>query len=115
MSLSLTIMSLDVDVIHQDTLVAVEAMLLKVVNPMLMCLAVDVESHSIDEEMTPMMIERFCLTMMFDGGTVLAIDVQDDPAVKDVVKSQQWSLDVADVELDWATNVLQTSKMSLSP
>ena len=36
--------------------------------------------------------------MMFDGRTVLAIDVQDDFAVKDVVKSQQWSLDITDVE-----------------
>ena len=44
--------------------------------------------------------------MMFDGQAVLAIDVQDDSAVEDVVKSQQWSLDVADAEPDWEANVV---------
>ena len=36
--------------------------------------------------------------MMFNGRTDVAIDVQDDLVVKDVVKSQQWRLDVTDVE-----------------
>ena len=43
---------------------------------------------------------------MFDGRIVLAIDVQDDSAVKDVMRSQQWSLDVADVEPDWKADVV---------
>ena len=43
---------------------------------------------------------------MFDSRAVLAIDVQEDPAVEDVVKSQQWSLDVADVEPDWEADVV---------
>ena len=85
------------DVIHQDAL-PVKTTLLDVVNPMLMYLVVDVESHSIDEEVAPM--------MMFDGRAVLAIDVQDDSAVKDVEKSQQWSLDFADVETDWEADVV---------
>ena len=32
--------------------------------------------------------------------------MKDDPAVKDVMKSQQWSLDVADVEPDWRADVV---------
>ena len=43
----------------------------------------------VDEEVASMMVQRFTLSLMFDGRTVLAVDVQDDPAVKDVVKSQQ--------------------------
>ena len=73
-------------------------MLLNVMNSMLMYLVVDVESHSIVEEVASMMIKRLCLTMMFNRRTVLAVDVQDDLAVKDVVESQQWRFDVADVE-----------------
>ena len=48
--------------------------------------------------------------MMFDGGTALAVDVQDDSAVKDVVKSQQWSFDVADVESDWEADVVASEQ-----
>ena len=59
------------DVIHQDTSLA--AMLLDVVNPMLRYLVIDVESHGIDEDMTSMMIQRLCLTMMFDCRTVLPL------------------------------------------
>ena len=44
--------------------------------------------------------------MMFDGRAVLAVDVQDNLVVKDFVKPQQWSLDVADVEPDWETDVV---------
>ena len=43
---------------------------------------------------------------MSDGIAVLAIDVHDDFTVKDVVKSQQWSIDVADVEPDWEADVV---------
>ena len=32
--------------------------------------------------------------------------MQENLAVKDVVKSQQWSLDVADVEPDWQADVV---------
>ena len=81
-------------------------MLLNVVNPMLMYFVVDVERHRIDEDVAPMMIQRLSLTMMLDGGTVLAMDAQDDFAVKDVLKSQQWSLDVTDVEPDWEADVV---------
>ena len=42
---------------------------------------------------------------MFDGRVVLAI-VQDDSAVEDVVKSQQWSLGVTDVEPDWEADIV---------
>ena len=53
-----------------------------------------------------MMMQRFCLTMMFDCRAALAIDVQDDFAVKDVVKSQQWNLDIADGEPNWEADVV---------
>ena len=95
-----------IDVIHQDASIAVEAMLLNVVNPMLMYLVIDVESHSINEEVTPIAVQRFTLSLMFDGRVVLAIDVQDHSAVEDVVKSQKWSLDVADVEPGWEADVV---------
>ena len=89
------------DVVHQDAPIGVKSMLLNVANPALMYLVVDVESHSIDEEVAPMMIHAEA-----HGGAVFAIDMQDDPAVKDVVKSQQWGLDVADVEPGWKTDVV---------
>ena len=64
-------------------------MLLNVVNPMLMYLVIHVEGHRIDEEVTPMVIQRFSLSMMFDGRTILSLShVQDDSAVEDVVKPQ---------------------------
>ena len=93
-------------VVHQDPPIAVESALLNVANAMLMYLVVDFESHSIDEEVAPMMMQRFCLTMMFDGRVVLAVDVQDDFVVKDVLKSQQWSSDVKDVEPRWEADVV---------
>ena len=83
----------------------VKPMLLYVANPMLMYLVVDVKSHHINEEMASMMIQRFCLIVNFDA---FAIVVQDDFAVKDVTKSQQWSVDVTDVdsEPNWEADVV---------
>ena len=43
---------------------------------------------------------------MFDGRAVFAIDVQDDFAVKDYMKSQQWGFDVADVGPNWDADVI---------
>ena len=88
------------------TALAVEPMLLYVVSPMLTYLVVDVKRHRINEEVASMMIQRFCLNMMFDCRALFAFDVQDDFAVKDVVRSQQWSFDVADVEPNWEADVV---------
>ena len=35
-----------------------------------------------------MVVQRFTLTLMFNRRAVLAVDVQEDTAVKDVVKSK---------------------------
>ena len=94
------------DVTHQDAPLAVKAMLVNVANPLFMYLVVNAERHRIDEEVASVMIQWFCLTMMFNCRAVFAIDVQDDFAVKDVVKSQQWSFDVADVELNGEADVV---------
>ena len=85
---------------HENVLVVVETMLLNVLNPMVMYLMIDVENHSIDEEAPTMMVKRFMLSLMFNWGVVLAGDVQDNAAVKDVVESQQRCIDVTDVEPD---------------
>ena len=53
-------------------------------DPVVMYLVVDVESHSINEEVASIMMQRFCLALMFNRRTVFAVDVQDDFAVKDV-------------------------------
>ena len=103
----------DDDVIHQDAPLAVKAMLMDVVNPMLLYLVVEAERHRINEEVASMMIQKFCLTKMFNCKANLDVDAQDDFAVIDVVKSQQWSFDVTDVEPDRELMLLQTSKMSL--
>ena len=83
---------------HEDVLVIVEAMLLDVLNPTVMYSMIDVKGHGVDEEVAARVEKRFTLSLMFNRGVVLAIDVHDDAAVKDVVKSQQWGFDVADVE-----------------
>ena len=44
--------------------------------------------------------------MMLDGRAVFAIDVQDDFAVKDVMKPQHRSFGVTDVEPNWETDVV---------
>ena len=67
---------------------------------------IDVKGHSVDEEVAAMMIQRFTLSLMFSRGVVLAVDVHDDAAVKDVVRSQQRGFDVADVEADWEADVV---------
>ena len=54
------------DVTHQDVSIAVETMLLNVLNPMAMYPMVDVESHSIDEEVAPVIVQRFTLTLIFN-------------------------------------------------
>ena len=74
--------------VHHDVLIAVETMLLDVLNPMVMYSVIDVEGHSVDEEVTTVVVQRFTLALMFNRRVVLAIDVQDDTAVEDVVKSQ---------------------------
>ena len=53
-------------VVHHDVLVAVESMLLNVLNPMVMYLVIDVKSHSVDEEVAPVVVRRFTLTLTFD-------------------------------------------------
>ena len=68
-------------VVHQDVLVAVETMLLNVLNPMVMYSVIDVESHSIDEEVTAVVVQRFILSLIFNRRVVLAIDVQDRAAL----------------------------------
>ena len=100
-------------VVHHDVLVAVESMMLSVLSPMVMYPVIDAESHSIEKEVTPVVIQRFTLTLMFNRGDVLAVDVQEDAAVKDVAKSKKWSFDVADENLTGKLMLLQTSKMSL--
>ena len=59
-------------VVHHDVLVAVVSMLLNVLNRMVMYSVIDVESHSIDEEVTPVVVQRFTHTLMFNRGVVLA-------------------------------------------
>ena len=74
--------------VYDDELIAVETVLLDVLNLMVMYLLIDVESHSVDEEVTAVVVQRFTLALMFNRRVVLAADVQDDTAVKDVVNSQ---------------------------
>ena len=92
--------------VEEDVLITIEAILLDVLNPTVMYSMIDVESHSIDEEVAAMMVKRFTLSLMFNRGVVLAVDVHDDAAVKDVVNSQQRGFDVADVEPNWEADVV---------
>ena len=84
--------------VEEDVLLVVEAMLLDVLNAMVMYSMIDVEGHGIDDEVATMVVKRFTLSLMFNWGVVLAVDVHGDAAVKDVVKSQQRGFDVACVE-----------------
>ena len=52
--------------VHEDVLVIVEAMLLDVLNPMVMYSMIDVESHSLDEMVAAMVVQRFVLCLMFN-------------------------------------------------
>ena len=52
--------------------------------------------------------------MLFEGRTVLAIDAQGDFAVNDVVKPQQWCLDITDAEPDWADVVTHKQDVFVS-
>ena len=53
-------------VVHEDVLVVVETMLLNVLNPMVMYSMIDVESHSVDEEVAAMMVQRLAFSLMFN-------------------------------------------------
>ena len=53
-------------VVHHDVSVAVETMLLNVLNLMVMYLVIDVESHRVDEEVARVVVQRFTLTLMFN-------------------------------------------------
>ena len=81
------------DVTHGDAPIAVESMFLKVAGPEV-------------QEVTAMVVQRFCLSMMFDGRTTFAIDVQDDFGVQGAVQSQQQGPDVADVGPPWEAGVV---------
>ena len=50
--------------VHEDVLVVVETMLLDVLNPMVMYSMIDVESHSVDEEVAAMVVQRLILSLM---------------------------------------------------
>ena len=52
--------------VREDVLVIVETMLLNVLNSMVMYLVIDVESHSIDEEVAAMVVQRLVLSLMFN-------------------------------------------------
>ena len=58
--------------------------MLDVADPVMVDIVVDAESHSVDEKVAPMMIQRLCLAMMFDGRPVLASDAPNHFVVKDV-------------------------------
>ena len=52
--------------VREDVLVIVETMLLDVLNPMVIYSMIDVESHSIDEEVAAMVVQRLALSLMFN-------------------------------------------------
>ena len=45
---------------------SLKTMLLDVLNPMVMYSMIDVESHSVDEEVAAMVVQRLVLSLMFN-------------------------------------------------